>query len=210
MFSNPIVCFRWIFLIKFLLMHIPREYSLRQGFAETMRDFLEDTSSLVTLMLLAQHRLRREDIVLSATYKGIDSRDHDYRGTGLQGIWMDGAFAFGMHMPGETGPAAIYAFDHIGRYPNGGLDIVQLQAPQRLSLQVLPGRWERFGVELVEEYGRWRGDISKVTIQPVEENIWFRGLGEERFRAGKVRYNVTAERAGYKFDRNLNRFIKDL
>ncbi|MBI2593866.1 hypothetical protein HYW44_04465 [Candidatus Daviesbacteria bacterium] len=187
-------------------MIIPQEYSFRLEFVEPMRIFLDDSPVQPVLQNLAEQRLKRRDIVLSATYKGMDPHDHDY----VDSIWLDGAFAFGMHLSGEESPAAVYSFNRIGNYDRGGLDIVQIQAPQRLQGEPLTGRWEKFGVGLVEEYAKWRGDIATVTIRPVEQNNWFWKVHEAKYQRGRLRYDVTAKRAGYQFDPNLERFIKYL
>ena len=63
--------------------------------------------------------------------------------------------------------------------------------------EFLPPKWERFLVSLVVECAK-KMDFKRVEILPSQENEWYT---EERAATLKIRYDVTAQRLGFKPDK---------
>jgi len=78
----------------------------------------------------------------------------------------------------------------------------QIQGVRNKENDLRKLRWERFLVRLVTEASRRLG-YKEVRISPANKNRWWRIDREQSF---KLRYDVTAQREGFKFIKDLNMY----
>ncbi len=92
--------------------------------------------------------------------------------------------------------------------------IKQIQAARRVE-EYHPKQWERMLVKCAIEFSRDSG-FKRVGIQRAEDNRWYNSDSvkgrakkklQERF---KMRYNVTAERSGFEFNKDAGFYVYGL
>lgn len=74
------------------------------------------------------------------------------------------------------------------------------------------GRWEKSLVSLVEEAARTMG-VSRVRVVAARQNGWVSSrirLGLMDENSAKLRYDVTAKRMGYRWDKTQGNWVKEL
>ncbi len=92
------------------------------------------------------------------------------------------------------------------------LKVKQLQAvpEQREAHSVL--RWEKMFLKVIEDWGQRHG-FNEAGVTKAEDTDWWNkkipDLDRHR-QALKMRFDITAKRSGYKFDKKRNCFVKKL
>lgn len=83
--------------------------------------------------------------------------------------------------------------------------ISQLQGRAGQQVELKKIRWEKMLVKIVADWAKKNG-FKQVTIEPASRNRYFSGR-EKEF---KLRYDVTAERSGFKLDSPNGAYVLDL
>ena len=194
---------------------LSKELGFQGKFENSMKSFISDPEMAQSISGLSLELLQTEGTYIGATSKGFSPKDHAFNPYNLE-THLDGVYAFGVFMPDSRGdedptPAVMYSFD-VRRSITSALDVVQIQAVQSYPEGMPLKKWETFGLSLIEMFGEWRQDIGAVLVRPVSQNNWFNHHNEDSkwYRAGKMRYDVTASRSAYAYDAGLKRFIKPL
>lgn len=186
------------------------EAAAKKDFLKVMEQFLSGDSSIQQLASLKARYLRASNLWLSATCRFEDPKDHGFDPYGgALDIYLDGEFAFGLFQDTSEIPIAVYSFDRKDK----ALDVLQIQGEQAFPRGMSAiGRWDRYGLGVVEAFASWAPGIETVMLRPVAENPWYRKYksGSGAIRSGLARYDSTAKRSGYAYDISLKRYIKSL
>lgn len=84
--------------------------------------------------------------------------------------------------------------------PKRSLKIVQIQGVKGKRQFLKPLRWEHLLVNIVVDWAKANG-FKRVEIQRAEDNKWYQYAYAENQEKLKIRYNVTAERYGFIYDK---------
>lgn len=129
---------------------------------------------------------------------------------GPRGFYYDATAAFVL----ETirGPLACIAFE--GYAENLRVYVLQIQG--RGGTNAIPSgfRWEKFLLAHVVGWARKNG-FKEILVQPARLNKWCPGepyseQGKQEYDRLKLRYDVTAKRMGFKFNKETGYYIKSL
>lgn len=130
-------------------------------------------------------------------------------GTGLKErkLWHDSRYSFVLRykrfLRGRKTIATISFEDH--EYSNDALLVKQIQGVENQKRYLQPIKWERMLLNLVINWGRQNG-YKSIKVLPSKMSTWNSIRNTDH---GKMLYDVTAKRCGFKMD-EYGYFSKDL
>lgn len=168
--------------------------------AEQLHEFVyrKDISETKTNKLL--QRFKKQNTLTDALNEYHITRDYgggyNTRFTTPQ-LYYDAPYSFILCQKQDQ-PLAIIAF----KPERKAINIVQLQGVRGQQKKLQPIKWERMLLTLTYEWAQ-QHQIHEVRVTPYEQNEW------ELVRDnGKIRYDVTAKRTGFKYDEKQKKYVK--
>ena len=112
-------------------------------------------------------------------------------------VYYDGLYAFVLCAKLNT-PLVLISF----KPEKNAINIVQIQGVygKRQKLKLI--KWERMMLALAYEWAQ-QYSINEVRVTPHKQNEWTK-VREK----GKIRYDVTAKRTGFKYDSTTKKYVK--
>ena len=146
---------------------------------------------------VSKKRLKRYGLV-----DGMRPLENIVESVGPFDIWYDTTFKFVLFY--DADPIANIGFDS----GEPGIVIKQIQGREGKSRELRPIKWERALVKYTVDWAKSYG-IPQVAIMPASDNEWVKGrhIPED---AGKLRYDITARRSGFKFDERSQLYVLHL
>lgn len=126
----------------------------------------------------------------SAGKSGVDSR----------GFWADAKYSILLDKFGH-GSIALIGFD----IDDDIVLVKQIQGRQGYKEHLTPLKWERMLLAVVVQVARQSG-LKEVRVQPAHKNKWHTVNERATNGRGKMLYDVTARRSGFKFDKEADCF----
>lgn len=128
---------------------------------------------------------------------------------GRCGICRDTSYAFLLKTKGtrKNNADALIGFDT--RYKNQAIEVKQIQGRQYRQKALKPLRWEKMLLRMATD---WAGKscFKQVRVQKAENNKWWDISKPKRNQRLKMKYDVTARRSGFYFDKDLDCYVLDL
>lgn len=79
--------------------------------------------------------------------------------------------------------------------------VKQIQGVREKQGELRPFRWEKMMLQIVIDWAR-ENNIKRIDVIRSEDSKWYRGHNEERCKRMYMKYDVTARRMRFKFDKS--------